>query len=103
VVDVAVVEGVTICANSVKHNNWNIKTKKENRMSEQEVVKVGPIDLTERNSAFNMPDNRARDLQHCYFNQQAYQLGSIICSAGEKYQCVSNGADLPGWQNIGTC
>ena len=80
-----------------------MKNTKENRMSEQEVVKVDLIDPTKRNSAFNTPDNSARDLQHCYFNNQTYPLGSYICSAGEEYRCVSNGADPAGWQNAGTC
>lgn len=70
-------------------------------MAKNEVMKVDDIDLSKRNSAFNVPESEGIEQQQvprpCYLNGKPVGEGSLVCVKHEQYVCTKFGY----WQKTG--
>jgi hypothetical protein len=68
-------------------------------MAEKEKIQAEDIDLTKRNSAFNVPENEgtAAAAAVCYLNGKAVGEGSLACVKHREYICTKFGT----WQDTG--
>ncbi len=73
-------------------------------MSEQnsEVVSVGQVDPSKKNSALNLEGEVEKCGPICWFNGQQYSQGARVCSGGNLLQCyISNNNGW--WSRVGSC
>lgn len=68
-------------------------------MDEKKVIQPEEIDLTKRNSAFNVPENEGTEgtETNCYLNGKPVGPGSIKCVNHNEYICTKFGT----WKSLG--
>jgi hypothetical protein len=65
-------------------------------MAEKKVIHVDDIDLTQRTSAFNEPEDAGTEAV-CYLGGKPVGEGSIMCFRHTEYVCTKFGT----WQSTG--
>jgi len=73
-------------------------------MSEQnnEVVSVGQVDPSKKNSSINLEGEEEKSSTICWFNGQQYSQGARVCSGGNLLQCYISGS-TGYWSRVGSC